>query len=266
MARVAIRTWNASLFDSSYRRWVYGQLNLSANAIFFQCSNEESKNTDESTQTLYVDFSYIISISKALSSLVFPAITVTTRDGNIFWFSSFQNRSSVFLILQHFYQASLHEKPSDSDPSMVLPSSGTAQTRTKFGTELLQNVHDSKATLQKAALSLTDQGHQLRNTALTMEELHEDLDVAERITSGIDSWLGRWSLPPTYKAEEVILVTSNDIPDILDVEVLFTQVTATKIGAQVSGVLHLTKDGISILDMKQKVVIIIAYVSVQFTV
>lgn len=248
-----IRTWNASLYDNVSRRWINGQLNLLLNAIVFKPDDAGCKNICENPHTLHIEFSNIISINKAQSSLIFTAVTIITNDGNTHWFSSLQNRNSTFLIIQHFYQASLHHKPDNGDMATLGSASSIAQKRTKFGTALLQSVNDSQTTLEKAAWKLTDQGDQLRNAAFTMEELHEDLQVAERITSGLDSYLGRWSLPPTDKSEELILVRRNDIPDVLDVEVLHTQITATKIGTQLPGILRVAQEGITILDMKQKV-------------
>uniref|UniRef100_A0A0B6ZQ09 Synaptosomal-associated protein 47 n=1 Tax=Arion vulgaris TaxID=1028688 RepID=A0A0B6ZQ09_9EUPU len=249
-----IRTWNASLFESSSHKWVYGHLNLSSSAISFKSSVGEGKNLDENSHSLYINFSNITSINKALSSLVFPAITIIIKDGNVVWLSSFENRNSTFLILQHFYQSSLHQTPITSAQSAMLRSSATAQKRTQFGTDLLQSIVNSQATLQKAAGNLVEQGQQLRNASFTIEELHDDLTVAERITGGLDSWLGRWALPPTQKMEDLILVTRNDIPDVFDLEVLYTPVTATKIGIQLIGVFRVAKEGITILDLKQKVV------------
>ncbi|KAH9524531.1 hypothetical protein Btru_027100 [Bulinus truncatus] len=128
-----------------------------------------------------------------------------------------------------------------------------AEQKTKLGTELLRSIYDSQATLQKGAVSLVEQGSQLRNGAVKIEEIHEDLSVAERIAKGIDSWLGRWNLPPAVKTEELILVRDNDIPDVWDIEVLCTKILGSKYGCQNINVFRTSADGLTILDMKQKI-------------
>ncbi|CAG5120370.1 unnamed protein product [Candidula unifasciata] len=173
-----IRTWNTSLYDNVTRRWISGHLHLSLYAVVFEADDTASKNASENTHTLKIEFSNISSINKAQSSIIFTAVTVITNDGNTYWFSSLENRNSTFLILQHFYQASLHHKP-ENDLSRLGSATGMAQKRTKFGTALLQSVHDSKTTLEQAAWNLADQGDQLRNAAVTMEELHEDLQILQ---------------------------------------------------------------------------------------
>ncbi|XP_055868886.1 synaptosomal-associated protein 47-like isoform X2 [Biomphalaria glabrata] len=188
-----------------------------------------------------------------VTSLQKWTIKITQINGEWHWFSSFENRNEVFLLINHFFQKRACQNVLSSSSSL---SSSTLlpydHQRTKMGTELLQSVYDSQATLQKGAVSLVEQGHQLRNAAVKMEEIHEDLTVAERITKGINSWLGRWKLPPTVKADELILVRDNDIPDVWDIEALCSKIIGCRHENQNINVFRISGDGLSIIDMKQK--------------
>ncbi|GFN83525.1 synaptosomal-associated protein 47 [Plakobranchus ocellatus] len=243
-----IRQWDASYYCPTFKKWFYGELKLSTNALLFT----HSESPLESTQ-VYLDFMQIKDISRATSSFIFASITVKSAYDDIHWFSSFQDRNATFIVIRHFFEASLLMKSSgqmlDSQP---LFSQSTTH-RTKLGTDLLNSVYDSDATLKNAASSLAQQGDQLRGLMCSMQDVHQDLTVAERITAGLQSWLGRWKVPKANKATGIILVKDSDIPDVLDMEVLYTRVLSTRVDPQTLGVCRVAAGGLSILDMKQKV-------------
>ncbi|XP_057292512.1 uncharacterized protein LOC130621215 [Hydractinia symbiolongicarpus] len=60
--------------------------------------------------------------------------------------------------------------------------------------ELLQIVYDTQNTLMGAAQTLHAQGQQISRTSHNMNMIHNDITVAERLTSDIDSWFGAWRL------------------------------------------------------------------------
>ncbi|CAL1535844.1 unnamed protein product [Lymnaea stagnalis] len=249
-----IRSWNATWYVSTLHKWVSGLLSVSPRSLLFKSNNLEHKDSGGNPLVLFIDFSEITSINKALSSYLFQAIKIILASGETHWFSSMLERNATFLMVRHCYQASLFNKVSSPSSNFGTSRSLSSQPRTEFGTELLRTVYDSQTTLQNAAGSLVQQGNQLKNSALTVEEIHEDLSVAERITSGINSWFGRWKLPPITKTEELILVKENDIPHVWDVDALCTKIIGYKHGIQTEMVFRIGVDGISIVDMKQKII------------
>ena len=58
-----------------------------------------------------------------------------------------------------------------------------------------------------------------------------------------------WNPKETSK-QEIIMVSDNDIADVLDVEALYTEMMNTN---RKECVLRVGKDGVTFLDMKQKV-------------
>ncbi|GFR59110.1 synaptosomal-associated protein 47 [Elysia marginata] len=87
-----------------------------------------------------------------------------------------------------------------------------------------------------------------------MQDIHQDLTVAERITAGLNSWLGRWKMSTVSKPGAIIFLKDGDVPDMLDVEVLYTKVHLSRVGPQTCGVCRIESNGVTILDMKQKVI------------
>merc|ERR1712154_510831 len=131
-------------------------------------------------------------MKKALSFLMFGAITISTEENKVHWFSSLADRNGTFLILQHFYHEFLVNPSKYANDTRSNNQDNHPETRTKLGTQLLQSVTDSHQTLAKAAVTLQGQGQQLSAAACVMDDIHQDLSVAQRIVSGLSSWLGRW--------------------------------------------------------------------------
>ena len=246
-----IQSWDASYYEPTVKKWFYGQLKLATNKLVFVVNNAEELSCKP--RIFCLDFADIKCISKAMSSMIFPALIAKTASNQIHWFASFQDRNSTFVVISHFFEASLLTTYSSSrSPNEVLASDFSSQ-KTELGTALLNSVHDSDLTLRKAASTLLQQKEQISSMSSTMQDIQEDLTVAERVTAGLNSWLGRWKMPKISKPGELIFLKENDIPDVFDVEVLYTKVLSSRAGCQTCGVCRVECNGITILDMKQKV-------------
>ncbi|RUS78985.1 hypothetical protein EGW08_013242, partial [Elysia chlorotica] len=243
-----IRSWDASYYDTSVQKWFYGQLKLATNELIFVVNNAEDLNHKPRNYSL--DFADISCINKAMSSMIFPALTARTKNNQVHWFASFQDRNNTFVVISHFFEASLLT----NGPGSLSSNKGLSSQRTALGTALLKSVQDSDVTLREAASSLSQQTKQLATMACTMQDMQEDLVVAERITNGLNSWMGRWKMPKSDRPGELIFLNDNDIPDVVDVEVLFTKLLSSRVGTQTCGVCQVECNGITILDMKQKVI------------
>jgi synaptosomal-associated protein 47 len=200
-----IRKWSVSYYQEKKKKWVNGCLSCSPFAIAFaSCESVKRGDVHQPADCpeiatdchLVIEFSKIKKIQKATSLVVFPAITVETDNGVIHWFSSLPDRYSVYNMLQHFLTHSLTEGVKREAPK------STHQSR--IGQALLKSAEDSEATLAAAATDLHQQGRQLDRTSLTLQEMHEDLRVAERLVSGLNTYLGQWKLPTCYQPLELV--------------------------------------------------------------
>lgn len=246
---VWIRAWDASYYEPQAKKWFYGQLKLGTDSLLFVYKTEE-----KSFPKYFLDFSEIKSINKAMSSVIFPSIIVKTFQDETHWFSSFHDRNSIYSVISHFFEASLMATNTKNRPSKEPLSSGLFSKKTELGKALLKSVHDSDNTLKKAASNLLHQGEQLIAMSSTIQDVQEDLTAAERVTAGLNSWLGRWKMSKNPKPGEIIFVKAIDIPDVLDVEILYTKVLSSRVGPQTCGVCRVESSGITVLDMKQKVI------------
>jgi hypothetical protein len=89
---------------------------------------------------------------------------------------------------------------------------------------------------------------------VTMMDIHSDLDVTENLVSGLESWLGHWSLPEEYKTSDPIVVSNADLSVEIDHEILYTKLEPNKLNTQNLGILRLARDGVYIMTDRQKVV------------
>ncbi|XP_067650045.1 synaptosomal-associated protein 47-like [Haliotis asinina] len=241
---VAIRKWYASYYVSPLRKWVYGQFSVFADGVAF---HDESKKP-ALTSDLVIKFSKIALMKKASSSFIFGAITIVDNKGHTHWFSSFQDRSSVFSAINHFFLSAA--TLSESSKVKSIPEG----QRTKLGTNLLRIATDSEQTLQHAATRLSQQGEQIDNSIATMEDLHNDLDVAANVVSGLEAWLGRWQMPKKYIHVDPIILKDNDVPQVFDYEMLYSVIDSKKFHPQKDGVIQISGDGITILNLTQKII------------
>ncbi|XP_050388713.2 synaptosomal-associated protein 47 [Patella vulgata] len=245
---VVIRSYD----DVSYyvgearRRWVYGNLNIHCQKITFI---EVCKNPSDQIIDVLIPFQSVEKIYKATTTLIYRAVVVTLKTGKTFWFSSFKDHESVFKLLNYFHKNLVL----DREKRAITGSDVGISKRTEMGTKLLNITHDSMATLSGAAVSLNEQGEKIGNSAIRMLDIHNDLDIAQHITSGLEKWVGRWSLPKEYKVIKPVVIKGNDIPEIYDYEILFTKIEPGKMCQQQEGVIQVSQVKLSVLDLKQKV-------------
>lgn len=255
-----IRSWKVSYYLNDQKRWMTGQLTCTAIDVqFLKDQSVEQPNagaegavgvednpTSEPKPFLQLQYSEIKQVQKASSMLVYAAVTVETRDGRVHWFSSMPDRHSVYNMLHHFARQSLTGE-STAQVTVVDPAH-----KTRMGQQLLRSVEDSERTLAGAASDLWHQGRQLANASITVQDMHEDLDVANRLLSGLDSWLGRWHLPPQYKPADAVHISKDDVPCEQDHEVLCSVMSKSQWHPQQICILRTAKTGIAILDMHQR--------------
>ena len=183
-----VQKWQASYYSEEKKTWLPGFLCVTPVAVIFSTLQAGHEHLVEE------DFSKVLSIKKALSSFLFGAIVFNVQDRKSHWFSSFENRNETFLILQHFYQGYLFSSQTNEqkcDRGGLIKS----QHSTELGKNILKSVHDSLNTLGKAGTDLQRQGEQLCEAGSTVQDIHEDLSVAERVVGGLSSWFIRWRLP-----------------------------------------------------------------------
>ncbi|ESP01651.1 hypothetical protein LOTGIDRAFT_172501 [Lottia gigantea] len=239
---VEIRSYPDTSFyvGESRKRWVYGTFCIYCNRVIF------SEKTDVEPKRVVLSFNDVINIHKATTTIIYGAIVLTVKSGETFWFSSFQDRESVFRMLCHFQKNLLINNQNTSKPL-------SNSQRTEMGTKLLGIATNSVSTLSKAAVMLNQQGEKIDNSSAMMMNIHNDLDIADRMTSGLESWVGRWSLPQEYIMVNPIIIKDNDIPQVFDFDVLYTKIEMGKVCQQLEGVIQISKNGLNILNLKQKI-------------
>ncbi|KAK7457744.1 hypothetical protein BaRGS_00039205 [Batillaria attramentaria] len=258
-----IRTWKVSYYSNDKRRWITGQLTCSAFDVSFVSAHKTDQPKHDQTDTdtcvtenqdpaaepvplVRIQYSDIRQVQKASSMLIYAAVTIETRDGAVHWFSSLPDRYSVYNMLHHFARQNLTGEAS-AQASVVDPAA-----RTRIGQQLLRSAEDSERTLAGAASSLWHQGRQLANASVMVQEMHEDLDVADRLLSGLNSYLGRWRLPPEYNHAEPVLVGKGDIPTDQDYEVLCSVMSKNQWHPQQLCTLRTAQPGLTLLDVRQQ--------------
>lgn len=64
---------------------------------------------------------------------------------------------------------------------------------------MLSIAYETKGVLLDASNQLHRQGKQLDSSARTLEKIHNDITVAERITGDIESWFGAWRVKGKFE-------------------------------------------------------------------
>lgn len=234
--------WAASLYDDRSRTWKFGTLGILASEICFTPIPSVGQTNNGTVSIPYVD---VIDIKKSTTGLIFGAIFVVTKDNKKIWFSSLPDRNGIHGALIHFWKAELFLQDGKSKAS-------AKKGQTKMGQKLLSIVQDSEDTLVKASEQFYHQGRQLDHALNTMDDLHNDLDVAENLVEELESWLGRWRLPEQYQSIDPVFVDKSEIPDVYEYEVIFTKVETNRTNLRQVGSLRISKDGITIVNMKMK--------------
>lgn len=215
----SIRSWKVTYYLNDKRKWIHGTLTCTPSHAYFTAEDQTVKvtpsvldSTCEKDQEMaagsllsgaLLQFHYedILHIRKTKAMVIYAAVVLKMRNGMEHWLSSLQDQQSVFSMLHYFSQRKLVEHKNDRSLS-----ADQLKSTTVIGQKLLQSAEDSHSTLAAAAGDLWGQGRQLAHAGVLMQELHEDLDIAERIIEGLDTWLGRWQLPSQYKQIESVIV------------------------------------------------------------
>ncbi|KAH3715398.1 synaptosomal-associated protein 47-like isoform X1 [Dreissena polymorpha] len=233
-----IGEWSAAVFYATSKKWVCGRLSVTAQLVnFVPCGNCLDK-------PVQIVLDHVTDIRKATTGLFFGAIVVTDRSKSETWISSLDDRESTYRMIVHFWKACLFSKETDSKTSRG------PQVQTKMGQKLLSIVHDSQETLSKAAVQLNSQGGQIANMMDIMSDIHNDLDISERLVEDVDSWLGRWQIPKQVENINPVFVNKSDVPQVFEYEILFTKLEMNKANMKQVGSMRLSPDGVTILTNK----------------
>lgn len=242
---VIICNWTVSLYNDKKRKWMYGVLNLRADEVEFSPSDKKSSPNGSDVMIPLEDW---IDIKKATTGMVFGAVYIVTKDNKKHWFSSLEDREGFYGTLNHFWKAQLFQKK-----DQTRSASGVGR-KTKLGETLVGLVQDSQETLSGAAVQLHSQGRQIDSSLWTMSDLHNDLDVAERLVKDVESWVGRWRLPKQYNTVDPVVVNKCDIPEVFETEVVYSKLEVGKSNPRVVGLLRMCRDGVYILSQKQSLI------------
>ncbi|XP_064607556.1 synaptosomal-associated protein 47-like [Liolophura sinensis] len=244
---VCIKQWKAAYYVNKDKKWRYGQLGLIPEGVVFtEASTGTSSNTDTTGFSQTILFSSFTDVKKTTSTMIFPVITISTNSDR-HWFGSFTDRQSVFNTVAHFWRMRLI--PENKSPRAA------GGTRTKLGRELLRLAHDSQATMSSAARTLHHQGQQIDSSLATMDDLHNDLDVADKFVSELESWLGNWRASANVPLTQSVLIKHTDLPDIANFEVLYAKAVGTSLSGFVPGSVWISrKEGVTILGTKQDII------------
>ncbi|KAL3831840.1 hypothetical protein ACJMK2_023540 [Sinanodonta woodiana] len=234
---INIREYSGSLYLVDTRKWIYGTLAFKSDVIIFDSENK----------ILIIPYGTLTDVKKTTTGLVFGAIVISTKTDK-HWLSSFEDRESVYNTLCHFWNSKLFRKEGRKG---AVSSCGS---QTKMGKKLIGILQDSEKTLSNAANTLQHQGHQIDLAMATMDDLHQDLDIADNLVTGLERWLGPWKLPAEYTKVDPVIVSRADIPDVFEFEVLHTRLETGKMTTQNLGLLRIAKEGIILLTSKQKVI------------
>lgn len=188
----------------------------------------------------------MIDVKKSSTSLIFRATVIIVNDKTKYWIASLPDQGSMYNVLHYFQRQNLFS--CKKLRTTTLESIGS----TEMGRKLLNSVIDSENTLNNAVNVLHEQGTQIQSSMATMHDIHNDLDIADNILSGLESWLGRWQIPQRYKKESLEIIQTKDLP--ADYEILYTKFKMGTINCQHLGILRVCAEGIIILTDKQRVV------------
>lgn len=243
---INVKSFSASSYDEKTRRWKYGVLHVTPVYVEFM----EDCDNNGAPYVRSLEHNDVHNIKKSFTGLIYRAIVITTKDRTTWWLSSLQDIESTFNVLQYFQRQNLFSVQNKG----VSASHSKAAGSTEMGQKLLNSVHDSQNTLNNAANLLQQQGTQIESSMATMLDIHNDLDIASNLLTGLESWLGRWTIPRQYKKESLEIIRQTDLPAELDYEILYTNLEVGKMSYQLLGILRICMEGLIILTDKQKVV------------
>ena len=120
--------------------------------------------------------------------------------------------------------------------------------------ELLSIAYETQGVLLDASNQLHRQGKQLDSSSRTLEKIHNDITVAERITGDIESWFGAWRVKGRFKSEKANTDRVDSCPlgqQSIDYPVLYGKVAQE---SHKSGQIVLKDGQFELLDEKYEVV------------
>ncbi|GBN54082.1 Synaptosomal-associated protein 47 [Araneus ventricosus] len=167
MAAQPVLEENCSYFHSLSKKWISGTFTLRENCFQFQ--GQENNNE----HNMRIPLSTICGIEKKQSSFIYACLVIIIGSEK-HWFSSFPNRDTVYNLLELFWRGSLLSKP-------YMTSSPKPKGDTPLGKELLGILHESESNLVTAANALVDQGRQLQESQVVLEDVNTDLTKAEKV-------------------------------------------------------------------------------------
>lgn len=236
--------WEASYYNEDQREWLYGELLVSQTALRFVAPADAKLNKSLTEAYLkLISYGVITEIKKLTSSFVYSCVTVFTGKQQ-HWFSSLPKRGNVFNVVMHFWRNTLIPE--------VKVTGGEIQKPTTLGQKMLQVAADSEKTLQSAGEQLQIQGEQLDHATGVMYDLHSDLDVAEHLMSGLESWMGRWKMPKQpIPIEPLEIINARAVPKVTEVSVIYSNSVARNEQTDVkNGSVRILKEGVTIIDDK----------------
>ncbi|XP_033761715.1 synaptosomal-associated protein 47-like [Pecten maximus] len=236
-----VREWEVQFYQEQTRKWLTGMLYITVEGIAFQ-----DKNSPFNMSCQYGDFG---EVKKTTTGIIFGAIVIVTKNGQKHWFSSLPNREDMFCVIKYFLRSNVIFSDTEN-----LKNTGQVSKGTEMGQKLLKVAYDSHQTLCASANMLSSQGEQIDSTATAMADIHNDLDIAENLTLGMEVWLGKWNIPKVYQKIDPIIVNERDIPEISQYEILYTKLEMDKMSTQKLGLLRIALEGLFILSDKQKLV------------
>lgn len=241
---VQIKEWTVSFYQNDTRKWKYGVLTVTPEYFEFV----ENESDGHHPYTKIINHCDVIGVKKSSTSLIFRAIVIIVNDKTKYWISSLPDQRWMYNVLHYFQRQNLFS--CKKLKKTTLESVGS----TEMGRKLLSSVIDSENTLNNAVNVLHEQGTQIQSSMATMHDIHNDLDIADNILSGLESWLGRWQIPQRYKKESLEIIQAKDLPAELDYEILYTKFEMGTMNCQHLGILRVCTEGIIILTDKQRVV------------
>ena len=250
---LAIRSWKVQYYKNLRKRWIYGQLCINPRFIVFNESDHGSSSSDSQTiqstlddsAVLIIKYEQITDVKKTTTSFVYSALTITVGGSESHWFSALPSRESAFNTIQHFWR----ERLIPTVPKTVVDP----RNQTRIGQELLGIAQNSSVTLKETGTLLYHQGEQLDHATSVMYDLHNDLDVAENLLTGLESWVGKWSTSSSAGEVEPFEVAGGNIPVVIEVPMVYQRLGA---GAhkQYQGRLRISPEGATIQDSVWNVV------------
>ena len=99
-----VKEWKASYYHNSKSKWLYGT--LSVYPAFVHFVQQQSGDRTENVADFRIYFDEFTELKKETTTIFYAAITIRIKEDK-FWFSSFQSRSAVFNVIEHFWRERL---------------------------------------------------------------------------------------------------------------------------------------------------------------